>query len=977
MAYDFKIDSVVTSGVQGTSLWFGAISGQADAAPEPITVDALAEYLEGILGGGGGGSGNIQDLLDGLSTTQGAVIYRGATDWEDLAPGSSGQVLTSGGAGQNPTWEDAAESGLTVGATAIASGTDTRILYDNAGVLGEYTLTGTGNVVAMATAPTFVTSITTPSVLATANDSGALGASGTAFADLFLASGGVIDWNAGNFTLTHSAGLLTANAAITATTLTATTSVVIGSATLTGPSTNLVGWGGSTSSFPALKRNSTGIDVRLADDSAYAPLTASVLTATTSLTVPTLTITQGTITDVAPNIDASVTWNDAADTFTAWKLNVTDTASAAASLLLDLQIGSSSNFKVGKHGYITVKGEPNVNASTFFSTGAGTAGVGMQSGYGVNAALGNITFIQPQGDPLFGATTAMLWTSGSIGIGQPYASGQDLILSRFAAATLQLGQADANTPVAQTLKAQSGLTGSGSDIGGPDFSISPGLGTGFGTTSTYGLGRVLFKTPVQQATGATIQTYATAAAIGPQTITSATSNPVLDLNQTWNNAGLTATAIKLNVTSTASAAASLLMDLQVGGSTMFSLNKAGVAIFAAGAVGAPSITFGDATSGIYRRSSGEINIAGGGVESIRVQSSGLVQLTQGVLQFGSSADFQIRRISAAVGQLGAADANIPVAQTLKVQSGLTGSGSDIGGPDFTIQCGLGTGFGTTSTYGLGRVLFSTPVQKATGATIQTYATAAAIGPQTITSATSNPVLDLNQTWNNAGLTATGIKLNVTDTSSNSNSLLLDLQVGGSSEFYVRKDGTAFVTNHLGAPSGSSLYLFANGYIFGGQVNIQGDKISFPSGLQMGWTNDSTSYGTRDIGLSRSAAGVLEVNNGTIGTFRDIKSRSVITPMTGELTIASDAITVTGSYHRVDTQSDAASDDLSTINGGVDGMRLVLRAENTARTVVVKDGVGNIQCVGDMSLDNTQDTIELIYDGTLTAWLEICRSDSGA
>lgn len=41
------------------------------------------------------------------------------------------------------------------------------------------------------------------------NDGGALGASGTAWSDLFLASGGVINFNAGNYTITHSAGLLT------------------------------------------------------------------------------------------------------------------------------------------------------------------------------------------------------------------------------------------------------------------------------------------------------------------------------------------------------------------------------------------------------------------------------------------------------------------------------------------------------------------------------------------------------------------------------------------------------------------------------------------------------------------------------------------------------------------------------------------------------------------------------------------------
>lgn len=51
--------------------------------------------------------------------------------------------------------------GLTVGTTAIASGTTTRVLYDNAGTLGEYVISGVGNV-AMTTSPTIATpSITT------------------------------------------------------------------------------------------------------------------------------------------------------------------------------------------------------------------------------------------------------------------------------------------------------------------------------------------------------------------------------------------------------------------------------------------------------------------------------------------------------------------------------------------------------------------------------------------------------------------------------------------------------------------------------------------------------------------------------------------------------------------------------------------------------------------------------------------------
>lgn len=54
-------------------------------------------------------------------------------------------------------------------------------------------------------------------LLPSANDGAAVGASGTAWADLFLASGGVINFNAGNATLTHSAGLLTSNVTIAAT----------------------------------------------------------------------------------------------------------------------------------------------------------------------------------------------------------------------------------------------------------------------------------------------------------------------------------------------------------------------------------------------------------------------------------------------------------------------------------------------------------------------------------------------------------------------------------------------------------------------------------------------------------------------------------------------------------------------------------------------------------------------------------------
>jgi hypothetical protein len=48
--------------------------------------------------------------------------------------------------------------------------------------------------------------------------------------------------------------------------------------------------------------------------------------------------------------DMAQTWNNGATTFAGIKLNVTDTASASGSLLMDLQLGGAAKFKVDKNG---------------------------------------------------------------------------------------------------------------------------------------------------------------------------------------------------------------------------------------------------------------------------------------------------------------------------------------------------------------------------------------------------------------------------------------------------------------------------------------------------------------------------------------------------------------------------------------------------------------------------------------------------
>ena len=93
----------------------------------------------------------------------------------------------------------------------------------------------------------------------------------------------------------------------------------------------------------------------------------------------------------------------------------------------------------------------------------------------------------------------------------------------------------------------------------------------------------------------------------------------------------------------------------------------------------------------------------------------------------------------------------------------------------------------------------------------------------------------------------------------------------------------------------------------------------------------------------------------------------------ELTISGGVVTSTGSYHLVDTEDDAASDDLYTIGGAATGKLLVIRMVSFGRTVVCKDGGGNLYLAGDFSLTSQYDRLMLIGHGT--DWIEISRSDN--
>lgn len=230
-----------------------------------------------------------------------------------------------------------------------------------------------------------------------------------------------------------------------------------------------------------------------------------------------LNMTTGTITTSTP-FTLTQTWNAGGIAFTGVRLNITDTASAATSVLLDLQTGSTSQFYVTKYGTMvlpTGNDTPtsgvndicmfNGNGQAIFSKGATrVAAIGAYTDQGVLAAASSIIGFSPNNTLSGGNFVA------------------DVVLSRKAAATLQLGVADAAAPVAQTIGVQS-VVGGTSNTAGADWTHNGSRGTGTGAG-----GRIIFKTAPAGSTGTSQNALANAFIInadGSENVCAATATP--------------------------------------------------------------------------------------------------------------------------------------------------------------------------------------------------------------------------------------------------------------------------------------------------------------------------------------------------------------------------------------------------------------------------------------------------------------------
>lgn len=158
----------------------------------------------------------------------------------------------------------------------------------------------------------------------------------------------------------------------------------------------------------------------------------------------------------------------------------------------------------------------------------------------------------------------------------------------------------------------------------------------------------------------------------------------------------------------------------------------------------------------------------------------------------------------------------------------------------------------------------------------------------------------------------------------------------------------FGTNTTEATAVMQLDSTSGGLLVPRMTTTQRDAISSPAESLLIFNTTTNSYNWYD------EDGTAWREFGSSGVSSNVSADTLTLNDGSELTIASGAITVTHARHTVDTESDAASDDLDTISGLAAGEAVVLSANHTARTVVFKDGVDNIICStgADITLDET-------------------------
>ncbi len=178
---------------------------------------------------------------------------------------------------------------------------------------------------------------------------------------------------------------------------------------------------------------------------------------------------------------------------------------------------------------------------------------------------------------------------------------------------------------------------------------------------------------------------------------------------------------------------------------------------------------------------------------------------------------------------------------------------------------------------------------------------------------SHPVMDLSQTWNNVAVTFTGFRLNVTNTASDAGSLLLDLQVGGSSKFSVNRAGGITTPDLNNTANQSSIA----GTLFGSDGN---GHVWDTAGANSSFTIKSGGNAQAYLYIAQSVPRVQILNALGIGGITGVPSTFLFSDATKVIRIG-DGASITDGWvqwageKRVSTQFDKSADTgLATITG---------------------------------------------------------------
>jgi hypothetical protein len=170
-----------------------------------VTNSYLANMNAGTLKGNNtGSSGTPSDItpsqaLDIIGSTRGSLLYRGASGWTQLTPGTNGQILQTNGAGSDPTWNTFSITPSSLSPTGVSAGS-----YGSATNVATFTVLASGQLSVAGSTPI---QITTSQVTG-------LGSMATQNANSVAITGGNIDQTTiggstpapGNFTSLSSTG---------------------------------------------------------------------------------------------------------------------------------------------------------------------------------------------------------------------------------------------------------------------------------------------------------------------------------------------------------------------------------------------------------------------------------------------------------------------------------------------------------------------------------------------------------------------------------------------------------------------------------------------------------------------------------------------------------------------------------------------------------------------------------------------------